>query len=608
MSKVAWDNADGDFNNLTIQWYARANVTSGAGSGIDGAEVNITDADGTNRLLENTSSGLTSWTVITDKVMNHSDNITYNNHSIITTKVNYHTNTSSRNINATTTYHMQLSSTPIMEILTITPSTAYTNDTIQCTFNVTDQDSTLLNVTVYWQRDGTNIQFENLTDYTNNSVYTSNLTNNDTFHNNNITCNVSAADDSTTINNVTGVVISNFSTTVAVVNSTGVIAGERANFSTNYSKTGGYAIAGVGSEIGRIMWTKSYDADVVSVGTFDCNQTNRLGCVVSGLDWEEIDELRAYWGNGSAKFNGTGSNHNKFATGDLNGDGYQNGFAVANSHESAWYNTTGLIYKIPSTTMDAAYGLTLSDLNNDAVDEIIFGTIDEEIFVFYVNGSQKWNRTGYANSVREFVSFDINGDGIKDIIAQSYTDNITALNGTDGSVIWESLDNETLSLEGIDLDSDGQKDEFVAGTNAAELVFYNSSGADIYIDLSSGIEPVYELAVADLNNDSIENEVAFFANGNLVIKSCNLTECVTNMTVASACDAYNIILRDIDDDNILEIILGGSTDRVCAFETDGTQLFNYLTGDDIGEFGNSDSAAIGLITVKRTDTNNICVI
>ena len=53
--------------NLTIQWYARVNVTNYTGTLLANAVVNISDVNGLQKLYETTpSSGLTNWTVVTE--------------------------------------------------------------------------------------------------------------------------------------------------------------------------------------------------------------------------------------------------------------------------------------------------------------------------------------------------------------------------------------------------------------------------------------------------------------------------------------------------------------------------------------------------------------
>ncbi len=99
-----------DINNLTIQWYARVNVTNSAGSPLQNAIVNISDILGFSNMTDNLTNpgGLTNYVIVTEMVMNGSTNVSYTNHTINASLANYAINSTSMNITSSSTVNLTL--------------------------------------------------------------------------------------------------------------------------------------------------------------------------------------------------------------------------------------------------------------------------------------------------------------------------------------------------------------------------------------------------------------------------------------------------------------------------------------------------------------------
>ena len=79
-SKMNWGAGN---NNITIEWYARVNVTNSSGSPVSGAYVNLTDVYGSYNMtnVQTDATGLTGWVPVWEWAGNDTVNYTYNNHT-----------------------------------------------------------------------------------------------------------------------------------------------------------------------------------------------------------------------------------------------------------------------------------------------------------------------------------------------------------------------------------------------------------------------------------------------------------------------------------------------------------------------------------------------
>lgn len=128
-------------NDLTVKWFYQVNVTDSGYNPIEDALVNVTDVDCTNVLSDlSAATGLTSWVTLTDRIINSTATVTYNNHTINVSKSGYDTNQTSQNITQTQVYYVMLENwPPVMQTVRIDPSpTAYDNSTLEGYCNATD--------------------------------------------------------------------------------------------------------------------------------------------------------------------------------------------------------------------------------------------------------------------------------------------------------------------------------------------------------------------------------------------------------------------------------------------------------------------------------------
>ena len=115
-------------------------------------------------------------------------------------------------------------------------------------------------------------------------------------------------------------------------------------------------------------------------------------------------------------------------------------------------------------------------------------------------------------------SEDLNNDGIEDIIIAGGIDGVssnygvTAINGDDGSVLWQIASSDELFTRAsfIDINNDGTKDVFIGGRNAQLMAIDGANGNKIWDFFPTNLNPIdsglYNFyspqIISDIDNDS----------------------------------------------------------------------------------------------------------
>jgi len=192
-------------NNLTVKYYVRARVIDSTGSGLSGADVNISD-NNTKSLLNATTNvnGYTNWIIVTEYFQNISQNYTagnvtyYTPHNFNASLASYSNSTAAViNYSQTVIISMQTNSGPVINQVNITPTTAYINSTFNCSALPIDNESTDINVSFTWYINGLlNTSWNTTVECTNNTwCYTDSYPSGILKHYN-ITCSARAFDGS----------------------------------------------------------------------------------------------------------------------------------------------------------------------------------------------------------------------------------------------------------------------------------------------------------------------------------------------------------------------------------------------------------------------------
>jgi len=106
---ITFEGTSSNRNNLTIQWYARLNITKTDGTGLEGASGNFTNNQSRTGEMSSATGGLTAWAILNDTMFRHSGgNILYTMHNFTANKTNYITNSTNETVNQSMTIHLQL--------------------------------------------------------------------------------------------------------------------------------------------------------------------------------------------------------------------------------------------------------------------------------------------------------------------------------------------------------------------------------------------------------------------------------------------------------------------------------------------------------------------
>ena len=126
-------------------------------------------------------------------------------------------------------------------------------------------------------------------------------------------------------------------------------------------------------------------------------------------------------------------------------------------------------------------------------------------FILFIGGSL--SVSGQLNSWQAFVdsiptlssprSCDLNNDGVQDIVIGGGTDGVAsnhgimALNGVDGSVLWNRASRNEVFGSAIfqDITNDGIKDVFITGRQAQLLAINGANGQLLWDYFPYGINP-----------------------------------------------------------------------------------------------------------------------
>ena len=299
------------------------------------------------------------------------------------------------------------------------------------------------------------------------------------------------------------------------------------------------------------------------------------------------------------------------------GSGVKSGEIIASqagTYRLEFYNSAGdMVYRVFSVPISGnaeiswnasypyVYYYNVYDINCDGKNEVVVHTTNKTIAVFDSSGNFIWNVSfGYAPEAGLSACpyrVEVGGD--------YYNWNITVLNSSDGSKIWEKQFNHKYYSFGnhraLDLNGDGKKDVLVT-------VFRDGSEPYNYtiyaIDLASGSElwnyfilNAFELQLLstkkklDLNNDGAEDVVISYWDE----KNYNdVTVALSGSDGSVIWQANNVYIRSITDnvdgDGVMDLLAytamvsGKNGSTIYTFDYAASDAVDDATGDGISDF------------------------
>lgn len=284
--------------------------------------------------------------------------------------------------------------------------------------------------------------------------------------------------------------------------------------------------------------------------------------------------------------------------GDFNDDKQIDVVTGASSTVFAVDGRTGQTIWNNTDPVGPIFSLSVGDLDGDGNMDVVAGGWDQNITALQGNtGKLLWkfggemNETTPQNWIRTTDIADFNGDGIDDVIAGSDDWHIYCINGSTGNLLWRRPDNEIVmnipyALATGDIDNDSIMDIVIGdGSNV-----YGYRGLDGALLWNNNIPsaPVRSLIVANINNDHLPEIVVASADGKIYVLEGYTGKEVWRFTAGGVIES--IALGDFKGDGVQnDILVGSYNNTVYAINgSDGTELWRNVTNGWIRVVKTSD--------------------
>ena len=163
----------------------------------------------------------------------------------------------------------------------------------------------------------------------------------------------------------------------------------------------------------------------------------------------------------------------------------------ANFTSDDGFNLGQVEYRNPST-FGTSYAIGGFDPDGTGNKTAIAFSETDDIYAYYSNGTQIWQTTDATfDNAYKIMGGDFNNDGQDEVAFISSHGELFILNGTNGSILYQSTDYYTgYSMANGDLDDDGYSDDFILGVRDRLGGTANNWGivAIIYNDASGNFE------------------------------------------------------------------------------------------------------------------------
>jgi hypothetical protein len=209
---------------------------------------------------------------------------------------------------------------------------------------------------------------------------------------------------------------------------------------------------------------------------------------------------------------------------DVNGDGVPDALAGAwgNGADRRIYCVSGasvgnasIIWQY-QTGGDVQSVTSIPDVNDNGVDDVVAASWDDNVYCREgSNGSQIWTYPFGSIVSRAEVVPDVNGDGIWDVIAGGWSNTVHMINGAAGTAIWTRALNggNTWTVYPLgDVDNDGIGDvvagnSISGGTGGMVYVLSGVDGSIIWDYQTNGWVNTVR-GISDVNGDELDDVIA----------------------------------------------------------------------------------------------------
>lgn len=232
-------------------------------------------------------------------------------------------------------------------------------------------------------------------------------------------------------------------------------------------------------------------------------------------------------------------------------------------------------------------GQTLSspiimDINNDNINEVIFGDIEGNVNVL---DNQQNFLSGFPINLNSAISLplavgDLNNDNIEDIVAVTNNKEAFAISG-DGSILWGpiSLDNQMVKANPLitDLDGNGTLEAVICTLNGKIHVLDGQGNEFPNYPCEFPGNFIFNIAAGDINLNGNQEIILQSISGNLLVIDYQSQENINGFPFALGANTeFAPLVTNIDDDLYPEIISTISAQGIIKIiNHDGTIAYTF---------------------------------
>ncbi|GEM_PF-3938998 len=220
-----------------------------------------------------------------------------------------------------------------------------------------------------------------------------------------------------------------------------------------------------------------------------------------------------------------------------------------------------------------ARNLTLLDVNNDGIDDLILISADQTLKIYLGQADGSWSlpSQSFPSPVKDYTVFDFNKDGSVDIALAKSGEVLTYFNDGSGSMsITESLfppgQNKVITSD--DLDNKGASDVVVGNSSGTLVKSNDASGQTQEIQqLDSGDTKV--VVATDLDGDGKKDLITASETGETVIWKKNETgQYVDSGQAIQTWGTESLKTEDVNHDGCIDLIVTDNTGYEVVFIND----------------------------------------
>lgn len=274
------------------------------------------------------------------------------------------------------------------------------------------------------------------------------------------------------------------------------------------------------------------------------------------------------------------------ALGDVNSDGILEVIIGSGDHKVYALNGKDGSEVWSFTTGDNVWSSpALGDVDGDGTLEVVIGSTDFKVYALNgEEGSEFWNFTTGGDVDSSPALGDVDGDGMLEVVVGSNDNKTYALNGEDGSELWNFstgsgnggvMNHPMFSSPALgDVDSDDML-EVIIGSNDGNVYALNGEDGSKLWNFTTGDVVDSSPALGDVDGDgTLEVVIGSWDNKTYALNGEDGSE-LWNFTTGGLV-GNSPALGDVDSDGKLEVVIGSWDNKIYTLNgEDGSELWNF---------------------------------